>query len=300
MKVLVLGRSGQVATALAQASARLPAGWTIETWGREQFDLDDVDSVFERVSHSAADAVINAAAYTAVDKAEMEEDAAFRLNAEAPGEAARAAAAKRIPFIHISTDYVFSGQKTEPYVETDPVDPLSAYGRSKAEGEVRVMAAYPQATILRTAWVFHEHGGNFVKTMLRLGRERDELRVVADQHGSPTYAGDIADACLAILQRVASGAKNTGGVFHFAGDGYTTWHGFATEIFAQGARLGFKCPQSVLAITTADYPTPAKRPANSRFDCSKIHTELGIAAPHWRAALSTCLERLAAMERTGK
>lgn len=289
MKVLILGKSGQVATALAQAGAGLPAGSQVEAWGRDQLDLADVANVFDRLMQSGAGAIINAAAYTAVDKAESDEDAAVRLNAEGPAQAARAARALNIPFVQISTDFVFSGNKASPYIETDALNPLSAYGRSKVLGEQLVIAAHEGATILRTAWVFHEHGGNFVKTMLRLGRERDELRVVADQHGSPTYAGDIASACLKIIEKAAAGDSKAQGVFHFSGAGSTTWYGFALEIFGMAAELGYPAPKSVVAVGTAEYPTPATRPANSRLDCGKIERELGIAPPDWRVALKACV-----------
>ncbi|MCM2458009.1 dTDP-4-dehydrorhamnose reductase [Rhizobium sp. CG4] len=290
MKVLVLGKSGQVATALVSARKGVPTGWNVEAWGRQQLNLSDVGGIYERVVRSGAAGIINAAAYTAVDKAEREATEAAMLNSEAPAEVARAARQMNIPFVHISTDYVFSGDKSTPYVETDPIGPVSVYGRTKAEGESRVMQAHPGATILRTAWVFHEHGTNFVKTMLRLGREREEIRVVADQYGNPTYAGDIANACLQIIAKTAAGESGTGGIFHFSGSGHTTWHGFAVEIFTQAARLGLKVPACVLPITTADYPTPARRPANSRFDCTKIHNDLGIVPPDWRPALASCIE----------
>lgn len=297
MKVLVLGKSGQVATALAVAGKSITDGLEIENWGRQQLNLLDVHDVYGKVLQSGAGAVINAAAYTAVDNAENEEVEATILNARAPAEVARAARAMNIPFVHLSTDYVFSGKKETPYVETDPVDPLSVYGRTKAEGESRVADAYPDATILRTAWVFHETGGNFVKTMLRLGLEREELRVVMDQHGSPTYAGDIAEACLRIVAKTAAGQLGTSGIFHFSGSGHTTWYDFAVEIFAQAARLGVKVPASVLPIKTSDYPTLATRPANSRFDCKKINDDLGIAPRDWRPALAECIERIVIANR---
>lgn len=291
MTILVLGRSGQVATALLSAARK--RGLPMIAWGRADLNLNVSAEVHDRILGSGASAIINAAAYTAVDKAEDDEAAAMRLNAEAPGIMARASQALSVPFIHISSDYVFSGDKAGAYVEDDRVDPLSAYGRSKAAGEAAVMANNPAATILRTAWVFHESGGNFVKTMLRLGQERPELRVVADQHGNPTYAGDIAEACLDILALDTDKRAASAGVFHFAGRGDTTWHGFAQAIFEKAATLGLVVPHNVLAITTSDYPTPAKRPANSRFDCSRIQEKLGLAVPAWDTSLEKCLTILA-------
>lgn len=290
MKILVLGKSGQVATALAALAEE--KGISLTVWGRNELDLMAGEGIRSAVANSGADAIVNAAAYTAVDKAESEPDAAFQLNAYAPALIAEAARDMGVPFVHISTDYVFSGGKDEPYVEDDQVDPVSVYGRSKAEGESRILAAYPAATILRTAWVFYEHGGNFVKTMLRLGGERQELRVVGDQHGNPTYAGDIAAACFRIVDVALVDREKTAGIFHFAGAGYTTWYGFAETIFAEAAKRGWKVPERVIKISTSEYPTPARRPANSRFNCDKIQDVLRIDVPDWRLGLSACLDRL--------
>ncbi|GES52432.1 NAD(P)-dependent oxidoreductase [Rhizobium sp. NBRC 114257] len=291
MTLLILGKNGQVATALAELAKERGLEWV--AWGRGELDLSDLDKTYAAIMKSGASAVVNAAAYTAVDKAESEAASAMRLNADVPAIIARAARELDVPFVHISTDYVFSGDKTTPYTEDDAISPISTYGLSKAEGEKRVREVYSAATILRTAWVFHESGSNFVKTMLRLGRERKELRVVADQHGNPTYAGDIALACLKIVEIAKARSRNVAGTFHFAGRGYTTWHGFAEAIFAEAAAHGWAVPDRVTAISTAEYPTPARRPANSRFDCNRIASVLEIEAPHWRDSLAHCLQRLA-------
>jgi len=291
MRVLVLGKHGQVATALSQLSGEGDA--EIVSFGRQELNLADLKHIYSRIMESGASAIVNAAAYTAVDKAETDAETAMKLNAEAPAVAARAARDLRVPFIHLSTDYVFSGEKTSPYVENDPISPTSVYGLSKAEGEMRVSEVYPAATILRTAWVFHESGNNFVKTMLRLGCERKEVRVVADQYGSPTYAGEIAAACMKIVDIARTEPTLAAGTFHFAGEGYATWYALAKAIFADAAARGWNVPQSVLPIRTSDYPTPAKRPANSRLDCSKIAAELGVEASPWRDSLKICLDRIA-------
>lgn len=290
MKILVLGKSGQVASALAELAEE--RGVNLTVWGRKELDLMVSEDICPAIMNSGVDAIVNAAAYTAVDKAEGEPDAAFQLNAHAPALIAEAAHDMGVPFVHISTDYVFSGGKDEPYVEDDQVDPVSIYGRSKSDGERKILAAYPAATILRTAWVFYEHGGNFVKTMLRLGGERQELRVVGDQYGNPTYAGDIADTCFRIVDVARIDRAGASGIFHFAGAGYTTWHGFAETIFEEAMKRGWKVPERVVKISTAEYPTPARRPSNSRLNCNKIQELLGSEVPDWRIGLSACLDRL--------
>ncbi|MGQ3031182.1 MAG: dTDP-4-dehydrorhamnose reductase, partial [Ferrovibrionaceae bacterium] len=231
--------------------------------------------------------VVNAAAYTAVDKAESDADQAFLVNRDGPAALARAAAAVGAPLIHVSTDYVFDGTKDGAYTEDDPVAPVSVYGRSKEAGERAVREAAERHVILRTAWVYSPFGNNFVKTMLRLGAEREELRVVADQRGCPTAAADIAAAIVRL-----AGADHGWGTYHYSGAGPTTWHGFAEAIFAGAAARGAKVPARVTAIGTADYPTPAVRPANSVLDCSRIDRVHGIVARNWREALEDCLDAL--------
>lgn len=278
--LLIFGKSGQVATELA----RLAPG--AHFLSRNDADLTDPAACAAIVRGGDWSGVVNAAAYTAVDKAEDDEETARAVNALAPGAIAQAAAETGIPFLHISTDYVFEGSGTRPWAEDDPTGPLGAYGRTKLEGEQAIAAAGGQFAILRTAWVFSAHGANFVKTMLRLGAERDELRVVADQHGGPTPAADIARACLTMIGAMqADGAK--GGIYHFSGRPDVTWADFATEIMA---RAGLSC--RVTGIPSAEYPTPARRPANSRLDCARIARDFGIPRPHWQAGLDKVLKEL--------
>ena len=216
--------------------------------------------------------MVNAAAYTAVDAAENDAAAAYRANRDGPAELARLCAAAGIPLIHVSTDYVFDGDKPSPYVETDPVAPHGVYGASKLAGEQAVLASGAHAIILRTAWVYAATGRNFVRTMLALAQTRDPLSVVADQHGCPTAAADLAAAILAIADRIEADGWDDAlsGVFHAAGSGETTWHGLALAVFEDAARHGAKIPTTVAAIATAEYPTPARRPANSRLDCGRL------------------------------
>jgi dTDP-4-dehydrorhamnose reductase len=281
MRVLMFGRTGQVATEVAR---RLPEGWTLTALGREAADLADPAACAAAVHD--ADVVLNAAAWTAVDRAEAEEAAARVVNAEAPGAMARAAAARGVPFLHVSTDYVFDGSGTAPFAPDAPTAPLGAYGRTKLAGEAAVRAAGGRHVILRTSWVFSAHGANFVRTMLRLGRERGAVRVVADQTGGPTPAAAIADALLAIAAAMRDGAA--GGTYHFSGAPDVTWADFARAIFAEA---GLAVP--VTDIATADYPTPARRPANSRLDCTTLQRDFGIPRPDWRAGLREVLREVA-------
>jgi len=278
--LLVFGRTGQVATELA----RLAPG--ARFLGRDQADLTDPAACAAAIRASDCAAVLNAAAYTAVDRAESEPDLARAVNAEAPAAMARAAAERGVPFLHLSTDYVFDGSGERPWSETDPTGPLGVYGATKLAGERGIAAAGGQWAVLRTSWVFSAHGANFVRTMLRLGAERDELRVVADQQGGPTPAADIAAAGLTMLDAMRADAAR-GGLYHFAGAPDTSWAGFAREIMAQA---GLSC--RVTGISTADYPTPARRPANSRLDCAAILRDFGISRPDWRAGLAKVLQEL--------
>lgn len=278
--LLVFGRSGQVATELARLAPEA------RFLGRDAADLTDPEACARVIRDSGCAMVINAAAYTAVDRAETDADIARAVNADAPAAMARAAAALGVPFLHISTDYVFDGSGTQPWVETDPTGPLGVYGATKLAGERDIAAAGGQWAVMRTSWVFSAHGANFVKTMLRLGAERDELRVVADQHGGPTPAADIAQACLTMAEAMRADASR-GGVYHFAGAPDTSWAGFAREIMAQA---GLSC--HIVDISTSDYPTPARRPANSRLNCAAISRDFGIARPDWRAGLAKVLQEL--------
>ncbi|WP_431857386.1 dTDP-4-dehydrorhamnose reductase [Azospirillum sp.] len=289
MKVLILGTSGQVGDALMRAA--WPQDSALVGLSRPDIDMLRPETVEAAVAAHAPDLVVNATAYTAVDKAESDRDAAFTVNRDGPGRLAAACAARGIPLIHISTDYVFDGSKPGPYTEEDPVRPLGVYGASKEAGEAAVRTALPQHVILRTSWVYAVHGANFVKTMLRLGREREELGVVADQHGAPTAAADIADAIVAIARRIDSDPAGVWGTYHFTGAGETTWHGFADRIFQRLERETGRRPR-LKAIGTADYPTPARRPANSRLDCAKIRAVFGIEPPRWGDSLERVLDAL--------
>ena len=283
-RILVTGRGGQVATSLAGA---LPAqGFEPILAGRPDFTFDRPETIAATFAAARPDAVVNCAAWTAVDAAEAEEAAAFRANALGPALLAGSCAAAGIPLLQLSTDYVFDGRKGAPYVEADSPCPLGAYGRTKLAGEWAALAGNPRTLVLRTSWVFAPAGTNFLRTMLRVGAERPELRVVADQQGSPTAAPDLAEAIAAILARIRdSGWQDAHrGVFHAAGSGFTTWHGFAEAIFAAAAPFGGPRPQ-VRPIATADYPTPAARPADGRLDCGRLATTFGIRLPSWQEGL---------------
>ena len=291
MRVLVIGRSGQIATELR---ARLPAaGHAAVALEPPELDLTEPASIAAAFAASRPEAVINAAAYTAVDRAEEEPALAHAVNAAGPGILGEAAARAGIPVLHFSTDYVFDGTKGAPYTEDDPPNPLGVYGASKLEGERRLHAATPRAATLRTAWVCSPHGGNFVKTMLRLGRERPEVRVVADQRGAPSFADDLAEAAVALLPRLVAAPPGDPvfGVFHMTGMPWTTWHGFAEAIFAGAAARGRPAPR-LIPITTADYPTRTRRPADARLDCSRAAAVLGLHPADWRAGLARCLDAL--------
>jgi dTDP-4-dehydrorhamnose reductase len=284
--ILVTGGTGQLASALA-------ASVGIHRVGRPDFDFDRPETIEAAFRAFAPRLVVNAAAYTGVDAAENDVDAANRANRDGPTMLARLCAAANIPLIHVSTDYVFDGAKPDPYVETDPVAPQGVYGASKLAGELAVMSSHAQAIILRTAWVYAATGKNFVRTMLTVGKSRDRLTVVADQHGCPTAAADLGDAILAIIARLdATGWQPAyRGIFHAAGEGATTWFGLAVATFEEAGRHGANVP-SIVPITTADWPTPAKRPANSRLDCTRLHDVFGIRLPHWRDSLTRTVETI--------
>ncbi|PPB79504.1 dTDP-4-dehydrorhamnose reductase [Albidovulum inexpectatum] len=288
MKALIFGRTGQLAIELVR---RAPEGANLVALGRDAVDLAHPDACARAVTETDADIVINAAAYTAVDQAESEPELARRVNAQSPGAMARAAAARGLPFIHVSTDYVFDGSGNLAWREDDSTGPLGVYGRTKLEGEQAVLDAGGTSVILRTAWVFSAHGRNFVKTMLRLGAEREELSIVADQRGGPTAAANIADAIWTIAAAFEKG-KGVPGIYHFAGAPAVTWADFAEAIFAASRRIAH--PPRVRRITTSDYPTPARRPANSVLDCTKIHQTYGIAQPDWRQSLAEVIEEIEA------
>jgi dTDP-4-dehydrorhamnose reductase len=283
--ILVTGGGGQLAVALeAAAGAR-----NVLRVGRPDFDFDRPASIDETFHDSAPALVINAAAYTAVDAAETDAEAAARANDAGPARLASLCAAAGVPMIHVSTDYVFDGAKGAPYVETDATAPQGVYGATKLAGERAVLASGAKAVVLRTSWVYAPMGKNFVRTMLNAGKVRDTLRVVADQKGCPTTALDLAAAILAIGDRILSAGWQPayGGVFHAAGTGWTTWHGLACATFAAAAAAapGLKVP-TVEPIATADWPTPARRPADSRLDCGKLEQVFGLRLPPWEDGLS--------------
>lgn len=289
LRIVVTGLKGQVVSALI---ARAPRDVEITAIGRPQLDLGLRDAVLAGLRHARCDAIINAAAYTAVDKAESEPDVALRINGDGAGHVAEAAAELGVPLLHLSTDYVFDGASPRPYREDDGAAPVTAYGRSKLVGEERVRAAHANHVILRTAWVYSPFGANFVKTMLALGESRDMVRVVADQHGNPTSALDIADALLAMSRRLtADPSPDLRGVFHFAGQGDATWADLAEAVFAAAQKYGRK-PVRVERITSAEYPTAARRPMNSRLDHGKIAARYGLTPPAWRESTETCVGRL--------
>ena len=293
MTVLLFGGNGQVGhelgrslRALGDAVVTTRSGQLPEGARCEVADFDCPDSLAALVQRVAPAIVVNAAAYTAVDKAEDDVDAAFRTNAEAPGVLARACALRDIPFVHYSTDYVFDGQGSRPYREDDPTAPLGVYGASKLAGEDAIRAAGGRHLILRTAWVYGQHGHNFMKTMLRLGAERDELRVVADQVGTPTPAALIADVTTELL-----GLRDApSGTFHLTPRGETSWHGFAEAILEEALARGLipRAPK-VIPIATSDYPTRARRPGYSRLDIGRLEQVLGRALPEWRTGLRQVL-----------
>jgi dTDP-4-dehydrorhamnose reductase len=300
MKLVVTGCEGQLARSLRERGRGV--GVEIVCLARPELDLLEPDRISQAIESVDCDLVINAAAYTAVDKAEAEPELARRINGEAAGAVAAAAARMGRPIVQISTDYVFDGALDRPYREDDPTSPRSVYGRSKLVGEMKAAEANPRCLIARTAWVYSPFGQNFLKTMLRLGLSREEIGVVADQWGAPTQALDIADALIAIARRLVAEPDNTSlyGAFHLTGSTYATWADFAEVIFAEAAALG-RVPVKVKRISTAEYPTPADRPANSRLAVDKLRHVFGIALPDWRGAAQNCVKRLlAAAEEKGQ
>lgn len=284
----VFGKTGQVAQelqAIAAASAQ-----PLKVWSRTEADFAQPETVAACLeSVPGGSVVINAAAYTAVDLAESESDLACQVNGSTPGIIARVCRDRGLRLIHLSTDYVFDGTKSEPYVETDPVAPVNAYGQSKLLGEQAILATLPEAVVIRTSWVFSHYGKNFVKTMLRLGEQRSTLNVVSDQWGGPTAASSIARTCLTIATQLATrpAKSSAGGIYHYSGTPATNWAEFASEIFKQAG-----LQVTVQPIPSSEYPTPARRPANSRLDCGKIAETFGIEPPDWRLDLRTVIDQL--------
>ncbi len=285
MKVLITGKNGQVGSCLVSQLTDIPS-IDFLALGREELDITNDDQVNEVVNKYQPTVIINAAAYTAVDKAESEVELANAINNIGPKNLAKAASSVNAVILHISTDYVFAGNKHGLYTENDEVNPQGVYGQTKLAGEQSVAQECAEHIILRTAWVFSEYGNNFVKTMLRLAQTRDTLGVVGDQYGGPTYAGDIAKALINIAQQLQQGATKFG-VYNYSGYPHVSWQEFATEIFAKAlSQQVIETPVTVNAISTSEYPTPAKRPANSKLDCSKITTNFSVQPSDWKTALN--------------
>lgn len=297
MKILIIGAHGQLGWELCKRGKI--KGFNTIPLDRPEFDVSDQFLVQKQVGQSDASLVINASAYTAVDQAESESEIAFAVNRDGPAYLASACADKGIPFIHLSTDYVFDGSKKSPYVETDPVSPLGVYGKSKAAGETKTRELLHEHIILRTAWLYGVSGKNFVTTMLRLGKEQERVRVVNDQYGCPTYAGDLAEATLNIAALIRETKNIKWGTYHYCGKGKTSWHGFAEKVFEltrQHITLRIK---NLEAITTEDYPTPAKRPANSVLDCSLIKSQFGIDPKPWEKSLKETINQILSTKNKG-
>jgi len=293
MRIAVTGTTGQLVQSLLARAA--DAGVTVIAVGRPELDLAQPEGILQVLAATRPDCIVNAAAYTAVDKAEAEPDLAMAVNGSGAGAVATAAASLGLPMIQISTDYVFDGALPRPWRENDETGPLGVYGRSKLAGEQAVAAATADHAILRTAWVYSPYGANFVKTMLRLAETRDELGVVADQIGSPTSAPDLAEAVIAIAKAMVAKPddRSLRGVFHAAGSGETSWAGLAEAVFA--ASVEFDGPSArVRPIATAEYPTPARRPANSRLDCGLLEQRHGLRLPPWQGSVRACVAQLLA------
>lgn len=285
MKILVTGSKGQVGSSLVKQLSKM-SEISFLAVDRDQLDITDCEAVDKLVKEFKPNVIINAAAHTSVDKAEQEVELSYAINRDGPQFLAQAANSVGATILHISTDYVFAGNKVGEYVETDDVAPQGIYGKSKLAGELAVAEACPRHIIMRTAWVFCETGNNFVKTMLRLAQSRDELGVVADQFGGPTYAGDIANTLIEMAKVLYAGDTHYG-IYHFSGLPHVSWYQFAYQIFKQAkAQNLFSKDMQVNAIISDQYPTPAKRPANSKLDCQKIEQAFGIQPSDWQMALN--------------
>jgi dTDP-4-dehydrorhamnose reductase len=292
--ILVTGGTGQLAQGIARAATAFPGLGRIVVVGRPDFDFDRPETITDVLRAHAPALVVNAAAWTAVDAAESEPEAAARANAAGPGTIAAFCAENDTKLVHISTDYVYGGCKGEPYLESDPPNPTGVYGATKLAGERAVMEHMADAVVLRTSWVYAEAGKNFVLTMLNAARRFPELRVVADQRGCPTNADDLAHAVLGVATHMlANPQAPTGGIYHAAGSGETSWHGFAEAIFDAAAEHGRPRP-IVHPIATADWPTPAQRPADSRLDCAKLAAVFGVSLPPWQSSLQRAVAAICA------
>jgi len=296
MRILVTGAKGQVGWELSNRSGR--RGFEILALDRSELDITYSSAVSKEVNRSGISLVINAAAYTAVDEAESKPELAFAANRDGPAYLASACAEAGIPLIHISTDFVFDGEKQGPYQERDQVSPLSVYGKSKAAGETAVRERLREHIILRTSWVYGVHGRNFVKTMLRLGREKEVVQVVANQYGCPTYAADLADAILKIAARIQDNRQVPWGTYHYCGKGVTSWHGLGEATLSLAKKYTSLRVKKIEAIRTAEYPTPAKRPFNSVLDCSLVEKTFNIHPKPWRESLAQMIKIMFSVEKS--
>ena len=287
MKILVTGSNGQLGWELCKRGKS--HGFDIIPADIPEFDITDPAAVKAVVNQPDVSLVINASAYTAVDKAESEPEMAFAVNRDGPAYLASSCAEAKIPLIHISTDYVFDGTREEPYLETDSISPLGVYGKSKAQGETKVRTLLTEHIIIRTAWLYGIHGNNFVKTMLGLGKEKEILRVVADQYGCPTWAAYLAEAILTIAGQIEKRNDIPWGTYHYCGKGKTTWYGFAEKIFELAGQYDSFSIKKVILVTTAEYPTPARRPPDSALDCSMMINNFDISPAPWQESLAAML-----------
>ena len=288
--IAIIGSNGQLGWELVRSAEH--RGYEALALDFPEIDITQPASIKGNLSSKNLSVVINAAAYTAVDRAESEPDQAYAVNRDGSANLADFCEQAALPLIHVSTDYVFDGSKAGPYTEDDPVAPLGVYGQSKEAGETEVRRRLQEHLIIRTAWLYGVHGHNFVKTMLRLGKEREIIKVVDDQTGCPTYAADLADAILLMTDHILSGKKIPWGTYHFCGGGSTTWHGFAEAIFKIAKKYEAFSVQEVIPITSDEYPTPVKRPTNSVLDCSKIEKNFGICPRPWIKSLTDMIDAL--------
>lgn len=295
VRIVVTGTQGQVVSALRERATAL--GVQVIAVGRPTLDLADATTILPALAAAQPEAIVSAAGYTAVDQAEKEPELAYKINAIGAGEVAAAAHLLGVPVVHLSTDYVFDGAKREPYIESDPVCPLNVYGQSKAAGDMAVAAQNPNHAILRTSWVYSPFGKNFVRTVLRLANNRDVLDIVADQHGAPTSALDIADGIIAVVRNLVARPNESSfrGVFHMSAAGHATWADFGEAVFAASRAAGGPFT-SVRRIASVEYPQAAKRPTNSRLNCSRIATVHGVRLPDWHVSLRSCVERIVKMD----
>ena len=290
MKMLITGASGQLGREIIDVTQS--KGCRVQAPPEDDLDITDIDKIDHMIAHHRPDLVINTAAYTQVDKAETEEALAFEVNKTGCTNLARMCAEHKIPLVHISTDYVFDGEKGSPYLETDPIAPLGVYGRSKAEGESEIRSILKEHIILRTSWLYGFYGNNFVKTMLNLATSKKVVQVVADQFGSPTNAADLARAILTVARHLKKSPDAHWGTYHYCGLGVITWYAFAEKIMELTREIGGNPTASVEPVTTAEYPTPTKRPAYSALDCDRIYRQFNISPQPWQKSLETTIRRL--------